>query len=139
MISNSLADVQDVMEFAKDRGYSLVYYSKEEWENREAQLQQTLEKNDDSTNKENGQEKKTPSATVPISLYRAHTMEKIKEESIRQALRMHHGNTTRVAKSLKIGRATLYRKIKKMKINLKIIRSTNRISSQSIYNLKKVA
>jgi two-component system response regulator AtoC len=43
-------------------------------------------------------------------------LEKIKEESIRQALKITEGNIVEAARRLKIGRATMYRLMKKFKI-----------------------
>jgi len=43
-------------------------------------------------------------------------LEKVKEESIRQALKITEGNIVEAARKLKIGRATMYRLMKKFKI-----------------------
>ena len=43
-------------------------------------------------------------------------LEKIKEETIREALKVTEGNIVEAARRLKIGRATMYRSMKKYKI-----------------------
>jgi len=55
----------------------------------------------------------------PLTLGPEHvkSMEKMKEESLRQALKSTDGNIVEAARRLKIGRATLYRLMKKYKIN----------------------
>jgi two-component system response regulator AtoC len=45
------------------------------------------------------------------------SLEKMKEESLRQALKATEGNIVEAARRLKIGRATMYRLMKKFKIN----------------------
>ena len=138
VISNSLADVQDVMEFAKEHGYGMVYYSREEWHDRESQYQQAL-KQSAGLEEANGKNEGEGEKVIPFYSSAAYSMEKIKEESIKHALRKYKGNTTRAAKSLKIGRATLYRKIKQMNINLKIIKNTDSILIDKSYIDKKAA
>ena len=43
-------------------------------------------------------------------------LEKVKEDSIRQALKITEGNIVEAARKLKIGRATMYRLMKKFKV-----------------------
>ncbi len=55
----------------------------------------------------------------PLNLGPEHvrSLEKVKEESLRQALKATEGNIVEAARRLKIGRATMYRLMKKFKIN----------------------
>ena len=55
----------------------------------------------------------------PLTLGPDHvrSLEKVKEESLRQALKATDGNIVEAARRLKIGRATMYRLMKKFKIN----------------------
>jgi DNA-binding NtrC family response regulator len=59
------------------------------------------------------------SAGSPLTLGPEHvrSLEKVKEESLRQALKATDGNIVEAARRLKIGRATMYRLMKKFKIN----------------------
>jgi len=58
-------------------------------------------------------------AGSPLTLGPEHvrSLEKVKEESLRQALKATNGNIVEAARRLKIGRATMYRLMKKFKIN----------------------
>ena len=55
----------------------------------------------------------------PLTLGPEHvrSLEKVKEESLRQALKATDGNIVEAARRLKIGRATMYRLMKKFRIN----------------------
>ncbi|MGA3245627.1 MAG: sigma-54 dependent transcriptional regulator [Bacteroidota bacterium] len=55
----------------------------------------------------------------PLTLGPEHvrSLEKVKEESLRQALKATEGNIVEAARRLKIGRATMYRLMKKFRIN----------------------
>jgi transcriptional regulator with GAF, ATPase, and Fis domain len=59
------------------------------------------------------------SSSSPLTLGPEHvrTLEKVKEESLRQALKATDGNIVEAARRLKIGRATMYRLVKKFRIN----------------------
>lgn len=51
------------------------------------------------------------------------TMEQLECEAISKAIVAHKGNLSEAAKSLNIGRATLYRKVKQYQINTKEART----------------
>lgn len=59
------------------------------------------------------------STNSPLTLGPEHvrSLEKVKEESLRQALKATDGNIVEAARRLKIGRATMYRLMKKFRIN----------------------
>jgi len=67
------------------------------------------------------------------------TMENIKADAIKRALIVSNGNASKAAGMLKIGRATLYRKIKQLKFDLESLRkfSAERINQRPA--LKKSA
>ncbi|MDE0518715.1 MAG: hypothetical protein OXH36_04055 [Bdellovibrionales bacterium] len=111
-ISNSLGDINRTKEFAKKSGYSIEYYSKEEWHKSSKKLKR-LPKNKKDTKKPN-------SATIlslPTPVPSLQTMDEIKVEAIKASLLGARGNVTKAAKVLRIGRATLYRKIKDLQLN----------------------
>jgi DNA-binding NtrC family response regulator len=56
---------------------------------------------------------------VPFTSHTVKTLDQIEQEAILSALSRHKGNISHAAKDLNIGRDTLYRKIKTLKINLK--------------------
>jgi two-component system response regulator AtoC len=59
------------------------------------------------------------STSSPLTLGPEHvrSLEKVKEESLRQALKATDGNIVEAARRLKIGRATMYRLMKKFRFN----------------------
>jgi DNA-binding NtrC family response regulator len=63
--------------------------------------------------------KEESNLSSPLNLGPEHvrSLEKMKEESLRQALKATDGNIVEAARRLKIGRATMYRLMKKFKIN----------------------
>lgn len=118
-ISNSLVDIEDVKEFAKNKNYLLEHYSKEEWSaSKYSQRSSAKPKLSNDTQKH-------PLSIVPslnpISST-PQTMNEIKVEAIRHALLKSRGNASKAADILKIGRATLYRKIKELELNLESMR-----------------
>jgi transcriptional regulator of acetoin/glycerol metabolism len=59
----------------------------------------------------------TVSSPLSLGVEHIRPMEKVKEEIIRLALKSTEGNIVDAARRLKIGRATMYRLMKKYKIN----------------------
>ena len=109
-ISNSLADIEKVTEFAKNSNYLLEYYSQEGWKNNT--------KKSYNINTVNA-----PLSIVASPIMDNHqTMDEIKIEAIRNALLKSRGNASKAAEMLQIGRATLYRKIKDLGLSLESIR-----------------
>ena len=121
-ISSSLADIERIKDFAKNSGYPLEYYSKEEWKNNN-NLKQTP-KNNKSTYTENTDTASHNLSILPFpsAVHSLQTMDEIKVEAIKTALLRSRGNASKAAEMLKIGRATLYRKIKDLQLNLESIR-----------------
>lgn len=58
-----------------------------------------------------------PASPLNLGPEHVRSLEKVKEESLRQALKATDGNIVEAARRLKIGRATMYRLMKKFKIN----------------------
>ena len=115
-ISNSLVDIQKVKEFAKNSKYSMEHYSKDEWKNKN--YKKAFSKNYNNIDHSNLSIVQLPSASNPL----LQTMDEIKVEAIKKALLQSRGNASKAAEILKIGRATLYRKIKELGVNLESIR-----------------
>ncbi len=126
-ISNSLADMEKVKEFAKKSAYTLEHYSKEEW------------KAGNKRSRRATNQKKPHLSIVPFPTKAGRqTMNEIKVEAIKTALLRAKGNASKAADMLQIGRATLYRKIKYLKFNLESVRNRiNEEETQRVY--KKVA
>ena len=119
-ISNSLVDIENIKEFAKKNNYLLEHYSKEEWNNNKHSFQKVRVKS-----KPANETKKYPFSIVPslsTTDNTPQTMNEIKVEAIRHALLRSRGNASKAAEILKIGRATLYRKIKELELNLESMR-----------------
>jgi DNA-binding NtrC family response regulator len=55
----------------------------------------------------------SPSPALHAAAHRPRTMSEIEAEAIRTAIEGNSGNLVRAARELRIGRATLYRKLKK--------------------------
>ena len=128
-ISNSLADVEKVKYFAKKNHFSFEHYSKEEWKNLSAKgVKWAKEVKWTKGTKKN---QKKPSNTInhslsiikmPVTGSSIQTMDEIKFEGIKTALLQSRGNASKAAKSLKISRATLYRKLYELGMNLESMR-----------------
>ncbi len=119
-VSNSLVDIQKVKEFAKNSKYSMEHYSKEEWKGKNTK-KKFLKNPNNSIDNPNLSIVQLPSASNPL----LQTMDEIKVEAIKKALLQSRGNASKAAEILKIGRATLYRKIKELEVNLESIRQSS--------------
>ncbi len=117
LISNSLANVEKVKRFAKKNHYSLECYSKEEWKKRNAKsAKKSPKKQSAITN---------PSFSIikmPVQDHPGQTMSDIKASAIKTALLKCRGNASKTAETLQISRATLYRKLSELEINLESMR-----------------
>ena len=134
-ISNSLADLENVKNFAKKHNYALVYYSKEEWKNRKKKSEKKALQENNSINAGH-----IPSILqLPNTNRSLQTMDEIKGGAIKTALLQAKGNASKAAEILQIGRATLYRKIKKLNINLQYIRKDLNEEEQRVPAFKKTA
>ena len=134
-ISNSLVDIEEVKEFAKNKNYLIEHYSKEEWSTSKYSQRSNVKPNLSNDTQ------KYPLSIVP-SLNPINntpqTMNEIKVEAIRHALLRSRGNASKAADILKIGRATLYRKIKELGLNLESMRQNlDETDSQDL--IKKTA
>lgn len=118
-ISNSLVDIEDVKEFAKNKNYLIEHYSKEEWS-----TSKYSQRSNAKSNLSNDTQKHPLSIVPSLNPINntPQTMNEIKVEAIRHALLRSRGNASKAADILKIGRATLYRKIKELGLNLESMR-----------------
>lgn len=133
-ISNSLVDIQKVKEFAKNSKYSLEHYSKEGWKNKNSKKAPVKNSNNNHVEHSNLSIVQLPFASNPL----LQTMDEIKVEAIKKALLQSRGNASKAAEILKIGRATLYRKIKELGVNLDSIRQSSE-GDEYTPPLKKIA
>ena len=107
-ISNSLADMKNVKEFAKKNRYQQEYYSSEEWR---------------GANTKKARSRHLMSVLPSLGKgFSSTTLDELKIEAIKKALLMNRGNARQAAEDLQISRATLYRKVKELKIDLESIR-----------------
>ena len=134
-VSNSLADIQKVKEFAKNGKYSMEHYSKEEWKNKNTRKKVLSNNQNNNTENSNLSILQLPSSSGHPLLK---TMDEIKVEAIKKALLQSRGNASKAAEILKIGRATLYRKIKELGVNLDSIRQSSE-EEEYTPKLKKIA
>ena len=112
-ISNSLADIENTKLFAKKNSYSLEHYSKEEWKSKKRV-------------KTGRATKARHLSIVPDPVQNplfSPTIGEIKEKAINKALLMSRGNVRQAAEMLGLGRATMYRKVQEMDIDLESIRA----------------
>ena len=128
-------DIEEVKEFAKNKNYLIEHYSKEEWSTSKYSQRSNVKSNLSNDTQ------KYPLSIVP-SLNPINntpqTMNEIKVEAIRHALLRSRGNASKAADILKIGRATLYRKIKELGLNLESMRQNlDETDSQDL--IKKTA
>ena len=130
-ISNSLADIERIKNFAKINGYPVEYYAKEEWKSNNKN-KNTDNKNTDTANHN------LSILSFPSTVHPLQTMDEVKVEAIKKALLRARGNASKAAEILKIGRATLYRKIKELHLNLESIRQQLNEEEQDA-TLKKTA
>jgi len=135
-ISNSLADLENVKHFARKNSYSLAYYSKEEWKNRNRKFEK---KNALENNSLNAVSYNLSVVQLPNTNHSLQTLDEIKGGAIKTALLQAKGNASKAAEILQIGRATLYRKIKKLDINLEYIRKDLNEQGQQDLSFKKTA
>ena len=119
-ISDSLADIESVTAFVKNNQYEVEYYSHEEWR-QHANEDATL-----SSNESKGEHSKTNMIPFsPVKNTAFNSMEDIKINAIKKALIVSHGNASKAAGMLKIGRATLYRKVKQLGLDLESLRKSS--------------
>ena len=132
-ISNDLEQVKKVTKFAKSQHYTLIHYSEKEWNSKQA--------NDQNKNPPpllpRSQFSVLELPTNSDNLLRVQTMQELKIEAIKVALLKARGNVSNTANLLKIGRATLYRKIKELEIDLESMRKN--INEEEPQQLKKTA
>ena len=121
-ISNSLADIENIKTFAKKNKYSFEYYSKAEW----AKMQR---------HKKRGGKARHLSVVSgePQNPLFSPTIGEVKEKAIYNALIMSRGNVQSAKNMLGISRATIYRKIQEMDIDLEEIRFS---AEEKDYNSK---
>lgn len=121
LVSDHNAEIQAVGAFCKKNNYTFSVYTVEEWNSRadEAFLHH---------NEENSlQVLRLPSGHRPIF-----SLEEIESYIIEKVLSLCGGNTSKAARLLRIGRATLYRKIEKLGIELKNIRHLKAINGSVV-------
>jgi len=135
-ISDSITDIEQVQQFATDNSYALEYYSKEEWGKfiKKQQSKRAVSNIPTLSIVES-----SDTTTVNNNLLILKTMNDIKVEAIKSTLLRARGNASKAAEILKIGRATLYRKIKELNIDLDSIREYSKEDIKVRPALKKAA
>ena len=113
-ISNSLADIEQIKVFAKKHKYQVEHYSKEEWRGKMRRPKKSKSR------------RIRHLSVVPERFTRpplsSPTMNEVKEKAINDTLIRNRGKVYVAAKALGISRATLYRKVQELGIDLESIR-----------------
>ena len=129
LISNSLADIENTRAFAKKHHYLLEHYSQEEWRKGKKR----------AVRGKTGHLSVVPSPHSTQNLLPSPTISEMKEKAINTALIMNRGNVRQAAEALGVGRATLYRKVQEMDIDLESIRFSAEEKEDSRKILKKAS
>ena len=108
LVSNNTSDVKKAKGFSKKNGWSLASYTKEEWGGKGDEI--FLVHNED----ESALVKPLPSGHRPVF-----SLEEIEAYTIEKVLSLCKGNASKAARLLRIGRATLYRKIERLGLQTK--------------------
>ena len=111
LVSDKDFDVEKTRDFSRKNGYSFSVYTPDEWSGRSDEV--FLFHNEDHSVKTES----LPSGHRPVF-----SLEEIEAYTIEKVLSLCDGNTSQAARLLRIGRATLYRKIGKLGLQLKNIR-----------------
>ena len=119
-ISNNLYDKEKVKAFAKKSAYTLEYYSKEEWKAKNKKSRKATNQKSYSKNTKNSHLSILPFPKNPNQ----NTMKEIKVEAMKNALLKAKGNASKAANILQIGRATFYRKVKGLSLNVSSVRNS---------------
>ena len=132
-ISDSIADIQQVKQFAKNNEYPMEYYSTREWESNHF-IKGTSFQIDKKKYKTNFSIIPMPNSQSSFF----NSLEEIQEDAIKQALALAEGNVTKASMILKMGRATFYRKAVQFNININTFRPSSQIKQQQA-KIKKAA
>ena len=116
LISSDFNKVNDLRNFADSNKYKLTHYTEQEWVSQNGNSKEALpiEKAD---NVIPFRKEWLPRGGKPFNK-KVKSLNDIQSDMIREALVSMKGNVSRVSKVLRIGRATLYRKIKEYDIDL---------------------
>ena len=117
-VSNSQNDIESVKAFAQNNQYEVEYYSNEEWDKQIHN--KTLPQSSSGRNELQISDNMIHFSSVKNTVF--NTMEDMKIDAIKKALVISNGNASKAAGMLKIGRATLYRKIKQLGFDLEALR-----------------
>ena len=135
-VSDSQTDREFVEAFAKNNQYAVECYSNKEWE------KQTWNGSLPSARDNRGYLEPVDnmiSFSTANNSTGFNTIENVKTAAIKKALVISNGNASKAAGMLKIGRATLYRKIKQLDFDLESLRKTSAERINQRPNLKKSA
>ena len=97
-----------VAQFAKENSLNFITYTEKEWATLE-EIDQYIQEEDLSKQILN----------LPIGANKDFSLDKLQEETIKKMTQIKNLNINETAKRLKIGRATLYRRLEKYGLNLK--------------------
>ena len=117
LISSDFNKVNDLRNFADSKEYKLTHYTEQEWVSQKRSSKETLPILEQVDNVVPFRKEWLPSGKKPFNK-KMRSLNDIQSDMIREALAVTKGNVSRVSKILRIGRATLYRKIKEYDIDL---------------------
>ncbi len=110
-VTNDKEEVSKVKDIALENQYDFMTYTEDEWATFE-DIEQYVQEEDIS--------KKIVS--LPLGYRSIFSLEEIEMEIIKRVINNVKGNAVKAARILKIGRATLYRKLDKYDLSLKKVR-----------------
>ncbi len=117
-VGDSQIDIEFVKTFAQNNKYEVEYYSNEEWDKQIHN--KILPQSNDHRNELQTTDNMIHFSSVKNTVF--NSMEDMKIDAIKKALIISNGNASKAAGMLKIGRATLYRKIKQLDFDLEALR-----------------
>ena len=130
LVSDKPDEIQKVGDFSRKNCYVFSVYTPEEWNSRSDEV--FLFHNEESSLKVIS----LPSGHRPVF-----SLEEVEAYIIEKVLSLCDGNTSKAARLLRIGRATLYRKIEKLGLELKHIRCLSAIQKtrkSPVYRIHKL-
>ena len=119
LVSDKATEIQKVGDFSRKNHYTFSVYTPEEWNSRSDEV--FLFHNEECSSKVVA----LPSGHRPVF-----SLEEVEAYIIEKVLALCDGNTSKAARLLRIGRATLYRKIEKLGLELKTIRCLERVQKR---------
>ena len=125
-VSNSPIHISRMKKMAEQSNYDFGSYSEEEWATIE-EIEQHIPDEGISTNV----------TSLPLGVRPLFSLDEMEAKIIRRTIYKVNGNAAQAARALKIGRATLYRKLDKYGFSLKQVRQAQTEYKEKILQLRQ--